>query len=119
MNDRIVISGMEFHAFHGVWPEEGRLGARFSIDVELTVSVSGSDSLEGTVDYSKVWSFVSAAVTGTRFSLIEALAMHLAEGLLQEQPLARAVTVRVHKPHAPLPGIVRDVFAEVSRQRPT
>jgi len=25
--------------------------------------------------------------------------------------------VRVHKPHAPLPGVVRDVYAEVRRER--
>ncbi len=117
MNGRIVLSGLEFHAFHGVWPEEARLGARFSVDVELEVEMAGEDSLDGTVDYSVVYGFVSDTVTGTRFGVIEALAVRLAEGLLAEQPLARAATVRVHKPHAPLPGVVRDVFVEVTRRR--
>lgn len=117
MKDRIVLTGMEFHAFHGVYPEEGQLGARFAIDVELTVQMSGLDRLEETVDYSQVYGFVRDQVTGKRFALIEALAVHLAEGLLAGQRLAEAVTVRVHKPAAPLPGIVRDVFAEVTRQR--
>lgn len=119
MNDRIVLAGMEFHAFHGVYPEEKRLGARFSVDVELQVNVSGQDRLEETVDYSLVYAFVRERVTGTRFALIEALAADLAAGLLSSQPLAAAVTVRVHKPAAPLPGIVRDVFVEVNRQRDT
>lgn len=117
MRDRIVLSGMEFHAFHGVYPEEGRLGARFSIDVELSVTMNGVDSLEDTIDYSRVYAYVKQEVTGKRFALIEALAVHLADGLLTEQPLAGAVTVRVHKPAAPLPGIVRDVFAEANRKR--
>lgn|SRR5690625_4425764 len=117
MSDRIVLSGMEFHAFHGVYPEEERLGARFSIDVELEVTVSGQDRLEETVDYSRVYGFVRERVTGTRFALIEALAADLASGLLTGQPLVHAVTVRVHKPAAPLPGIVRDVFVEVRRRR--
>ena len=117
MKDRIVLSGIEFHAFHGVYPEEARLGARFSIDVELSVTMNGLDSLDDTIDYSRVYGYVLQEATGRRFALIEALAVHLAEGLLAEQPLARAVTVRVHKPAAPLPGIVRDVFAEVQRKR--
>lgn len=117
MNGRIVLSGLEFHAFHGVWPEEASLGARFSVDVELEVAMSGEDSLTGTVDYSVVYAFVSETVTGSRFGVIEALAVRLAEGLLETQPLARAVTIRVHKPHAPLPGVVRDVFVEISRRR--
>ncbi len=117
MSDRIVLSGMEFHAFHGVFPEEARLGARFSVDVELSLPFNGSDGLEGTIDYSRVHEFVQEVVTGTRFSVLEALAVRLAEGLLEEQEPAQAVTVRVHKPHAPLPGVVRDVFVEVTRQR--
>ena len=32
-------------------------------------------------------------------------------------PLPTAVLVRVHKPHAPLPGIVRDVCFELRRER--
>ena len=117
MSDRIVLSGMEFHAFHGVFPEEARLGARFSIDVELYLPIGAQDSLEGTIDYSRVHSYVQETVTGTRFQVIEALAATLAAGLLEEQALAQSVTVRVHKPHAPLPGVVRDVFVEVSRSR--
>lgn len=117
MSDRIVLQGMEFHAFHGVYPEEGTLGARFSIDVELRLPLSGRDSIDSTVDYSKVYGFVKELVTGSRFGVIEALAVALAEGLLERQPLIAGVTVRVHKPGAPLPGIVRDVFVEVSRSR--
>jgi|SRR5690625_364902 len=117
MSDRIVLQGMEFHAYHGVYAEEGRLGARFSVDVELQLPISGRDSIEATVDYSEVHAFVRDTVTGTRFGVIEALAHALADGLLDREPLVAGVTVRVHKPGAPLPGIVRDVFVEVSRSR--
>lgn len=119
MSDRIVLEGMEFHAFHGVYPEEGRLGARFSVDAELELAVSGDDRLDGTADYSEVYRFIRETVTGRRFALIEALAAALAEGLLETQPLLSAVTVRVHKPAAPLPGVVRNVFVEVTRRRGT
>lgn len=116
--DKVVLEGLEFHARHGVFEAESAFGARFVIDVVLYLRITGSDTLSETVDYSAVYALVRAQVTETRFSLIEALAHSLAEALLETQPLAEAVSVRVHKPHAPLPGVFRDVYAEVRRERP-
>ena len=115
--DRIVLQGMEFHAHHGVHPEEASLGARFSVDVELGLRLGGSDSLAETVDYSAVYALVTRTVTGTRHQLIESLATGLAEQVLAGFPSVLNVTVRVHKPHAPLPGVFRDVFVEIKRGR--
>lgn len=115
--DKIVLTGLEFHARHGVFEAETSFGARFVIDVELSLEISGRDDLNDTVDYSAVYELVRKEVTERRFYLIEALAHRLVTVLLGAQPLAQAVLVRVHKPHAPLPGIVRDVHAEVRRER--
>lgn len=115
--DKIVLEGLEFHARHGVFDAESQFGARFVVDVELHLTISGHDALEHTVDYSAVFDLVRSQVTERRFYLIEALAHHLAQALLEAQALAEVVVVRVHKPHAPLPGIVRDVYAEVRRER--
>ncbi|MGQ9511180.1 MAG: dihydroneopterin aldolase [Thermaceae bacterium] len=115
---RIVLEGLEFYGRHGVKPEEGRLGARFVVDVELWVGFEGKgDRLEETVDYAEVYQVVAEAVTGKRFYLIEALADTLAQTLLDRFPRLSRVRVRVHKPHAPIPGVFRDVFAETERER--
>lgn len=115
--DKIVLTGLEFHARHGVFEAESNLGARFVIDVELSLLLSGRDLLEETVDYAAVYALVQQRVTERRFLLIEALACDLAAELLTAHPTVAEVRVRVHKPHAPLPGIVRDVYAEVTRHR--
>ncbi|CAA9585292.1 MAG: Dihydroneopterin aldolase [uncultured Truepera sp.] len=115
--DKIVLEGLEFHARHGVFEAESAFGSRFVVDVEFYVRITGTDTLSETVDYSAVYDLVRARVTETRFSLIEALAHSLAEALLRAQPSAAVVVVRVHKPHAPLPGVFRDVYAEVRRDR--
>ncbi len=115
--DRIVLSGMEFHGYHGVYDEEGKLGGRFIVDVELLLTLPEEDALKLTVDYGRVYQLVQAAVTGERFKLIEALASTIAARLLATEELVRQVVVRVHKPNAPLPGVLRDVFVEVHRQR--
>lgn len=115
--DRIVLQGLEFHGYHGVFEEESKMGARFVVDVELSLDLPERDSLRQTVDYSRVYGLVRREVTEKRYKLIEALAAHIASALLASETRVHSVVVRVHKPHAPLPGVVRDVFAEVERER--
>jgi 7,8-dihydroneopterin aldolase/epimerase/oxygenase len=120
---RLVLQGMRFHAYHGVHDEEARFGAPFVVDVELEVADPAAgdgreaDDLARAVDYARVHARVAELVTGERHRLIESLASRLARDLLEREPLVRAVTVRVHKPHAPLPGVVGDVYAEVRHAR--
>lgn len=116
---RIVLQGMEFHAHHGAFDEEARLGARFTVDLELWLALPQEDKLDSTVDYARVYDAVRQLVTGSRNYLIESLAAAIASRLLATEPLLQRVLVRVHKPHAPLPGVVRDVFVEVQRERST
>ena len=115
---KVALIGLEFFGRHGVFAEEAKLGARFLVDVELEFNFEGlTDSLEATVDYGAIYARVSQEVTGERYDLIEFLAHSLAQKLLLEHPRLERLTVRVHKPHAPLPGIFRDVYAEVTRER--
>ncbi|MBW6454472.1 MAG: dihydroneopterin aldolase [Trueperaceae bacterium] len=114
---RIVLQGLRFHAYHGVHPEELRFGAPFVVDLELELDLPEVDELARTVDYGRVYARVAAIVTGERHRLIEALAHRLARDVLAQEPLVSAVKVRVHKPHAPLPGVVGDVFVEVEHAR--
>ena len=81
------------------------------------LEVSGEDKLATTVDYSKVYALVKQEVTEKRYDLIEALAHTIATRVLKEHSKVTQITVRVHKPHAPLPGVVRDVYVQVVRDR--
>lgn len=112
---RVVLAGMEFHGRHGVLAEEARLGARFVVDVELHWDFVGiADDIAQAANYAEVYETVRAVVIGPPVQLIEVLAGRIARAVLEDQPLLSGVTVRVHKPHAPIPGIFRDVFAELS-----
>jgi len=115
---RLVLQGLVFHAYHGHCPEEAVLGGRFVVDVEMQLSLAQiQDDLSGTVDYAQVYEMVRQEVTGQRRRLIETLADQIAERLWQSYPQLEALTVRVHKPHAPLPGLFEDVYVEVDRRR--
>ena len=115
--DRIVLTGLEFHAYHGLFSEEAKLGGRFIVDVEMSVNFSGALRIEDTVHYGEVYEIVKLEVTGTRQDLIETLANNIAAHVLEAQGLVQRLTVRVHKPFAPIPGLFRDVFVEVTRSR--
>ncbi len=52
---------MEFHAFHGVYPEEKMLGNRFRVDVLMKLDVPfqpENEDLSRTVDYSLVYAIL-------------------------------------------------------------
>ncbi len=116
---RLVLQGLSFHAHHGYRSEEAVLGARFVVDVEMQLAlVPQEDELAHTVDYAQVYEAVREEVTQRRCRLIETLADRIAERLWQSYPQLRALTVRVHKPQAPLPGLFDDVYVEIVRRRP-
>lgn len=118
--DRIRLTGMRFYGYHGFFPEEARLGQSFIVDLELEVDLRPAgtqDSLSQTVDYGKVYSTVKEIVEGAPFKLIEAVAERVAGQVLAQHGLVQAVTVRVHKPNAPIPGPVDDVAVEIYRRR--
>lgn len=112
MSDQVFVEGLQFYGFHGVNPEEGVLGQRFSVDVCVHADLSGagrSDTLALTVNYSNLVKQVRAVVEGPPRKLIETVAEEIAASLLATERLASAVTVTVRKPHAPLKGTIMDV----------
>jgi dihydroneopterin aldolase len=114
---RVTLHGMRFHGRHGVFPEEAETGARFDVDLEVGVAFPGRDELDATVDYAALQATVRRETEGERYALIETLAERIAARVLAEHPRVDDVRVRVHKPDAPLPGVVGDVTAEVHRRR--
>ncbi len=115
--DRIVLNGLEFFAYHGVFPEEAVLGGRFVVDAELHLPLSDASNLDSTVSYASVFETIGLEMTGQRHALLETLANRIAARVLTDYALVTRVIVRVHKPHAPIPGVFRDVFVEVDRAR--
>jgi len=115
--NKIVLRGMEFHGFHGVFPEEATLGARFNVDVEMMVDKHQGDELDQTVAYDEVYEVVREEVMEKTYKLIESLAEEIAKGILEKHEMVKKLLVRVHKPHAPLPGVVRDIYVEIERER--
>ena len=120
MTDRIFISGLMLHAYHGVMPHEAKVGQTFSLDIVLEIDLSAaarSDKVTDTVSYDKVVTCASKAFLRQRFRLIEAAGGSVADAVLAEFSRVRSVTVTIHKPHAPIAATFSDVGVILTRTR--
>ncbi len=115
-NDVLRLRNMRFYAYHGLFPEEAKLGQWFEVDVEIFSDFRGyaHDGATDAVDYSRVYETTHAVVTGERFGLVEALADRIAE-VLQSSLHLKRLRVRVRKPNPPMQAIFDGVEVEVER----
>lgn len=119
-SDRVVLQGMQFFGQHGVYAFEKEKGQVFLVDLELSLSLEDAgkrDQIQDTVDYGRAYRAVQEVVEGAPYRLIESVAERVAEVVLSRFPKVEAVSVRIHKPRAPLPGAFTDVFVEIHRRR--
>jgi 7,8-dihydroneopterin aldolase/epimerase/oxygenase len=120
MRDRIFLTRLSVFAHHGVFPEEERLGQRFLISVEgqldLTAAGQNDDYLKS-VDYAALAQCVQNYATAHRFQTLEGLAHALSQQILAAFSALTCVTIRVEKPHAPMPFSFESVGVEITRSR--
>lgn len=115
--DKIILRDMEFFGYHGLLPEETRLGQTFLVDLELYLDLrtaGKSDNRDHTVNYAEVFELVKKIVEGPPRKLIEAVAEDIATAVL-EQFFVQQVAVKVKKPSAPVPGHFAYMAVEITR----
>jgi dihydroneopterin aldolase len=118
--DKIFVNQMEFYGYHGVFPEETRLGQRFVVDLMVYVDLrkaGESDELEYSVNYGELYQVCKEVVEGKPYKLVEAVAEKIAESVLKQFTLVSEVTIKVIKPDPPIPGHYRSVAVEITRRR--
>lgn len=117
--DRMHLEGMEFFGYHGVIPEENRLGQRFRVDLTLHLdlrSAARQDNLDLTVNYADVYRRIKDIVEGQPVRLIETLAERIATDLLNTYTGINAVNVKVTKLHPPFDIHFSGVSVEIFRE---
>ncbi|SDQ04150.1 dihydroneopterin aldolase [Virgibacillus subterraneus] len=118
--DKILINQMAFYGYHGLFPEENKLGQRFYVDVQLMLNLkksSKSDDMNDSINYGDVYELVKGIMEGKPKNLIEAVAEDIAKDLFHEFNLLKACTVKVTKPDPPIPGHYQSVAVEITRER--
>lgn len=119
MGDKIILSGIQFHGYHGVSAEERAVGGRYCVDVELTCDLEPagrSDALSDTIDYGAIYALVVAIGRERQYHLLETLAQAFADALLAQFPVSQ-VLVRVKKQTPPIAGVLDYAGVEIVRGR--
>ncbi|MCX8079655.1 MAG: dihydroneopterin aldolase [Bacteroidia bacterium] len=104
----IKIQNMEFYAFHGCMTEEGKIGGKYRVNVEIEARVPEalkSDELTDTVDYVKIYEAVNEEM-GKRSRLIEHVASRIMSKLKKISNKIRHIKVEITKVKPPIEGNV-------------
>lgn len=108
---RIRLEGMEFFAYHGVYPEERANGGRFRVELsfETDIQQAGkSDDLNDTVDYSAVYALVADEMNRPS-KLLEHLATRMLERISTAFPAISRPELRITKLLPPIEGNISGV----------
>ena len=120
MTGRIHLKNMVFFGYHGARVEEATLGQRFLIDLVLWLDIAEAartDDLNTTVDYAKVYALCRQIVEHDRVKLLETLANHIIDRVLETSPRVTKVEIVIRKPSVPVGGALDYVAIETSRER--
>lgn len=111
----VSLHGLRVFGHHGVHQEEREAGQDFLFDIDLEAGERGaSDQVEDAVDYVSVARTVREVSAAHTYSLIEALAIAIADELRKRFGVEH-VTVRVTKPAVMPAGLEGTVSVSVSR----
>lgn len=108
MTCKIELEEMRFYAYHGVLPQETRVGNWFTVYTALTLPVADetpADRLEKTIDYGSVYRLIGQEMQ-TPSKLLEHVAGRIFQALKNKYPRLAALTVKVSKQGPPLGGEV-------------
>ena len=118
--DNIELKGMEFYGYHGVDPNERKIGQKFIVDLTIYLDLSRSsksDNISDTINYSNLFSEVKTIIEIGKYNLLEKLAAVISERILTNYDVD-SVQVSVKKPDVAIEHSILDYASvTISRQR--
>lgn len=119
MVGKVSLEGLEFHAYHGVYPHERSSGNKFEVDIHVEIRFDDSafrDELSGTLNYEKLYAVVKEEMEKPS-KLLETVGNAIAESALEKFDEAISVEVKISKFNPPIGGVCRKASVQVSRAK--
>ena len=110
--DKILVKGAVFYAYHGATQDQINQGQRFVVDAEVTVDQSKAcqeDNIEGCLDCRAVYDIMEQVTTQRRYNLMQVLALDIINEIKKAYPEVTAVTVGACKAMCPFYRDVKNV----------
>lgn len=119
MKGKVALEGLEFHAYHGVYPHERSSGNKFEVDIFVETEFEDTafhDDLSGTINYEDLYSLVKSEMEKPS-KLLETVCHAIAEKTLATFRSATNVEVKISKFNPPIGGVCRKASVVVSRSK--
>ena len=115
MRQRVALEGIRFHAFHGFYPEEQKIGNEFLLDISTESNADGDfvDELADTVNYERLFEIAAEEMKIPR-KLLETVAHAILTRIVAGFPQLDVAKVSIRKLNLPLKGEVRNSLVELS-----
>jgi 7,8-dihydroneopterin aldolase/epimerase/oxygenase len=117
MTGKVALEGLEFHAYHGVYPHERSSGNKFEVDVIVETEFSDSafqDDLSGTINYEELYAIVKEEMARPS-KLLETVGHAIAKKALDSFQEAKNVEVRISKFNPPIGGVCKKATVTVNQ----
>jgi len=119
LKGKVVLEGLEFHAYHGVYPHERSSGNKFEVDISVNTLFEESafhDDLSGTINYEELYDIVKREMDKPS-KLLESVAHAIAEKILEKFMAATKAEVTISKFNPPIGGVCKKAKVSVDLQR--
>ncbi|MBX2946479.1 MAG: dihydroneopterin aldolase [Cyclobacteriaceae bacterium] len=119
MTGRVALEGLEFHAFHGVYPHERESGNWFEVDVAVETDFTADafqDDLSGTVNYEALFRIIKDEMEKPS-KLLETVAGQIIDCIFRELPVVQAVELKISKINPPIGGKCKRATVEIYKKR--
>ncbi|KAA6312412.1 Dihydroneopterin aldolase [termite gut metagenome] len=111
----IFLENVVFHAYHGVLPQENKIGNCFIVNVRLKTNITSAvetDDLATTVDYADIYKVLKEEMD-IPSKLLEHVCGRIVKHLFHEFPLIEEVELRLTKQNPPMGADIHACGVEV------
>ena len=119
MKGCISLKGLEFHAFHGVYPHERESGNWFEVNISIELDfneASSNDQIQDTVDYEEVYAIVKEEMEKPS-KLLETVGGAIVRKIFELFPKVQGVDLEVSKLNPPIGGKCKSATVSISQKR--
>jgi dihydroneopterin aldolase len=115
---RISLNKLLFVGYHGLYPEEKKLGNNYAVEVDIDFNPKQAiiDQLDQTIDYVHVYGIIKKWME-VPTPLLETLVGKIADDILSSQILANKVFVKITKLHLPISSFEGNVSVKIEKSR--
>lgn len=119
MVGKVALEGLEFHAYHGVYPHERNSGNWFEVDISVETDFSQgakTDEITGTVNYETLFEIVKLEMEQPS-KLLETVAEKIVADVLAQIPEVMQIELKISKINPPIGGKCRKASVSIARRR--